>query len=106
MSAPTEPSRAASARRYIVVVQAAEGYPHERGTEEAPCPPEPIVHTAVLVDAYEPVESIVRALAAVDMPPIAEDACRLCGGPDSAEHDDDCPWVRARAWAEGRSECP
>lgn len=46
-----------SARRYIVVVQAAEGYPARHPSdEEPPCPPHPVIHTAVLADDYEAVE--------------------------------------------------
>lgn len=51
------------ARRYLVLIQDARGYPH-RGQE--PAPPEgpagPVIRTAVLEDDYEAMEA--RALAA------------------------------------------
>jgi hypothetical protein len=48
------------ARRYLTIIQAAEGYPPPGAPREAAPPDgpaEPVVHTVVMADAYEALEA-------------------------------------------------
>lgn len=56
---------ATPARRYLTVIQAAQGYPPPR-TPLEPAPPDgpaqPVIHTVVLADDYEELERHVKRL--------------------------------------------
>jgi hypothetical protein len=46
-----------SARRYIVVIQAEQGYPATWPSDEIPTPPQPVLHHAVLLTDHADVEA-------------------------------------------------
>lgn len=56
-----------SARRYVVVVQAEQGYPATWPSDETPIPSpsQPVLYTAVLLTDYEAVEAEVERLRAL-----------------------------------------
>jgi hypothetical protein len=91
-----------SARRYIVVIQAEQGYPETWPSDETPIPTpsQPVLHSAVLLTDYDAIRESYDDLCEVaqDMAaalrPFAKTSDLNCTCPE--EGHDSCQWCEAR----------